>query len=84
MEGIIHPVVVTSTLTYGSLDIFMECIIRQVVVTSALSWFIRYIYVCNLQFLNYVIFKSPSDIGDLNRLWTILFMPFDLLAPKDF
>jgi hypothetical protein len=39
----------------------------------ALTWFIRYIYDWNLQFLNNVIILklrfSPSDIGDLSRFW---------------
>ena len=42
---------------------------------SVLTWFIRYIYYRNLQFLNIVIINEknqgspPSDIGDLSRFW---------------
>ena len=51
-----------------------ECIIRPVVRTLELPWFIRYIYNWNLQFLNNVIinklrFSSPPGIGDHSRFY---------------
>ena len=64
-----------------------EGIIRPVVSASELTWFIRYIYYWNLQFLNNAIFNqtkgSPSlDTGDLSRIWLSCFGSLGLLFPK--
>jgi hypothetical protein len=51
IEGITHPVVRT---------LVIEGITHPVVRTLALTWFIRYICYCNLQFLNNVIINKTK------------------------
>ena len=63
----------------------LEGSIHPVISVSALTCFIRYIFYCNLQLLNYVfIMKTPpSIIGELYRFLAILFIPFGFLSSKD-
>ena len=70
-----------------------ESIIRPVVSASALTWFIRYIYFWNLQFLHNVIINKTKvllpqvevtlgDLGDHSRLWLSCLGPLILLLTK--
>ena len=60
---------------------------RSVVSTSALPWFIWYIYYWNLQFLNNVIINKTKVLLPLRHRWpqpilAILVRPFGFIAPK--
>jgi hypothetical protein len=60
-------------------------IIRPVVSASALTWFIRYIYYWNLQFLNNVnVNKTKVLLPQVKQILAILFRFFGFIAPKIF
>ena len=66
-EGIIHT-------SAGGL-LVPECIIRPVISALALTWFIRFIFYLNLQFLKHLfiiktkVLSSLSGIGDFSIFW---------------
>ena len=57
-----------------------ECIIRPVVCVSALTWFIRYIFI--EIYSSEVIIIKTKDIGVFNRIWLSCLGPLVLLLPK--
>jgi hypothetical protein len=64
-----------------------EAIIRLIVSASARTWFIRYIYYWNLQFLSNAIINKTKvllqqvGIDELNRCWLYCLGPLVLLLP---